>query len=153
MSVVDLSIPRLHARRILYALQNHHLSRNKSLRPNRSQSRRPPRTARLAKDQHWRLRSKVLPRARVPLQSTSPIPCNPVFCGSVTDGSGVIKAFLVQISIPANHQNGKDTHLRGVKVFAPGQAYVKSHSTMMLGPMDLDGPWWGEEHEREYTIR
>jgi anaphase-promoting complex subunit 10 len=41
-----------------------------------------------------------------------------------TNDSGVLKAFLVQISILANHQNGKDTHLRGVKVFAPVVEYV-----------------------------
>lgn len=72
---------------------------------------------------------------------------------AVVDGSGVIKAFLVQIAILANHQNGKDTHLRGVKVFAPMQAYVKNHSTLMDVPMEMEGSWWGEEHEREYTIR
>jgi hypothetical protein len=42
-----------------------------------------------------------------------------------TNDSGVLKAFLVQISILANHQNGKDTHLRGVKVFAPVVEYVR----------------------------
>jgi anaphase-promoting complex subunit 10 len=40
------------------------------------------------------------------------------------DSSGVLKAFLVQIAISSNHQNGKDTHLRGVKVFAPVIEYV-----------------------------
>jgi anaphase-promoting complex subunit 10 len=70
-----------------------------------------------------------------------------------TYSSGVVKAFLVQIAILANHQNGKDTHLRGVKVFAPAQAYVRSHGTLTYGPLDLDGPWWGEEHEKEYSIR
>ena len=70
-----------------------------------------------------------------------------------TYSSGVVKAFLVQIAILANHQNGKDTHLRGVKVFAPAQSFVRSHSTLTYGSLDLDGPWWGEEHEREYSIR
>lgn len=30
----------------------------------------------------------------------------------------VLRAFLVQIRILENHQNGKDTHLRGVQIFA-----------------------------------
>ena len=30
-----------------------------------------------------------------------------------------IKAFLFQIAILANHQNGRDTHVRLVKVFEP----------------------------------
>lgn len=31
---------------------------------------------------------------------------------------GVVKAFLIRLSVVANHQNGKDTHIRGLKVFS-----------------------------------
>jgi len=62
-------------------------------------------------------------------------------------GSGVIKAFLVQITILANHQNGKDTHLRGVKIFAPGTEHSTSVST------GLEGPWLDEEQQRMFSIR
>lgn len=34
---------------------------------------------------------------------------------------GVIKAFLVRIAIVANHQNGKDTHIRALKVYSPAR--------------------------------
>lgn len=34
------------------------------------------------------------------------------------DARPVLKAFLVQVRILENHQNGKDTHLRGLQVFA-----------------------------------
>ncbi|KAK4989018.1 hypothetical protein LTR66_007162 [Elasticomyces elasticus] len=34
------------------------------------------------------------------------------------DGRPVLKAFLVQLRILENHQNGKDTHLRGLQIFA-----------------------------------
>jgi len=61
--------------------------------------------------------------------------------------SGVIKAFLVQISVLANHQNGKDTHLRGVKIFAPGTERSSS------GNGSLTGPWLDEEQERMFSIR
>jgi Anaphase-promoting complex, subunit 10 (APC10) len=63
------------------------------------------------------------------------------------DSSGIIKAFLVQISIIANHQNGKDTHLRGVKIFAPGTEYSTHAST------SLEGPWLDEEQNRMFSIR
>jgi hypothetical protein len=61
--------------------------------------------------------------------------------------SGVIKAFLVQIRILANHQNGKDTHLRGVKIFAPGSEHSSHASTSIEGPI-LD-----EAEERMFSIR
>ena len=31
---------------------------------------------------------------------------------------GSLKASLIQILVVSNHQNGKDTHIRGIKVFA-----------------------------------
>ena len=62
-------------------------------------------------------------------------------------GRGVIKAFLVQIAIHANHQNGKDTHLRGVKIFAPGTEYSKYPSTA------VEGPYLNEEQDRMFSIR
>ena len=65
----------------------------------------------------------------------------------LTDNSGVIQAFLVQISVLANHQNGKDTHLRGLKIFAPGTEYSKNPSTSLLGP------WLNEEEHRMFSIR
>jgi len=71
MGVVDLYIPRLPHRRILHSLHNRNLSRNNSLRPNRSQSHRTPRTTRLDRHQSRRLRSKVRPLSRI-----SPITLN-----------------------------------------------------------------------------
>ena len=32
-----------------------------------------------------------------------------------------LKAYCLQLGIMANHQNGRDTHVRGIKVFAPQQ--------------------------------
>lgn len=37
-----------------------------------------------------------------------------VGCG----GGDVLRAMVVQIKICENHQNGKDTHVRGVQIFA-----------------------------------
>jgi hypothetical protein len=53
----------------------------------------------------------------------------------------------VQISILANHQNGKDTHLRGVKIFAPGTEYSKYPSTALRGPP------LNEQQDRMFSIR
>jgi anaphase-promoting complex subunit 10 len=35
----------------------------------------------------------------------------------------VLRAFLVQVKILENHQNGKDTHLRAVQLFARDETY------------------------------
>lgn len=53
------------------------------------------------------------------------------------NSSGVIKAFLVQIVVLANHQNGKDTHLRGVKIFAPGDEILLN----LNQTRSPDDPW------------
>ena len=37
-----------------------------------------------------------------------------------------IRAHLLQIAIISNHLNGKDTHVRGVRIFAPKQSVVQS---------------------------
>ena len=35
------------------------------------------------------------------------------------DKKSYLKAFFVQIAILSNHQNGRDTHIRQIKVFGP----------------------------------
>lgn len=69
------------------------------------------------------------------------------FAMDQVDISGVVKAFLLQISVLANHQNGKDTHLRGVKILAPGTEYSTHQST------SLEGPWLSEAQDRMFSIR
>jgi len=41
--------------------------------------------------------------------------------GVGVDGRAEVRAMVVQIRICENHQNGKDTHLRGVQIFAEDQ--------------------------------
>jgi anaphase-promoting complex subunit 10 len=55
---------------------------------------------------------------------------------------GVMKTFLLKISIPANHQNGKDTHIRALKLYSPAQHFVESQqpqftTVAMLSEMTL----------------
>lgn len=38
---------------------------------------------------------------------------------------GVLKAFFIQLAIVSNHQNGRDSHLRQVKVYGPVQQSSK----------------------------
>ena len=38
--------------------------------------------------------------------------------GQGVGGKAEIRAFIIQIQILENHQNGKDTHVRGVQIFA-----------------------------------
>lgn len=32
-----------------------------------------------------------------------------------------IKTFMIQLAVLGNHQNGRDTHIRQIKVFAPNE--------------------------------
>lgn len=36
-----------------------------------------------------------------------------------------LKAYFVQLAVISNHQNGRDTHIRQVKVFGPRQETVQ----------------------------
>ena len=58
--------------------------------------------------------------------------------GGGEDGK-TLRAFLVQVKVVENHQNGKDTHVRGLKVYARDER-VRG----MLGNLSL-----GEEEETE----
>ena len=40
--------------------------------------------------------------------------------GGGRDGK-TLRAFLVQVKVIENHQNGKDTHVRGLKIYAQGE--------------------------------
>lgn len=35
--------------------------------------------------------------------------------------SDYLKAYLVQLAVLANHQNGRDTHIRQIKIYGPRQ--------------------------------
>ena len=37
-----------------------------------------------------------------------------------------LKAWLLQLAVVSNHQNGRDTHVRQIKVFGPRQGGVKA---------------------------
>lgn len=43
-----------------------------------------------------------------------------------------LKTFLIRILVVSNHQHGKDTHLRSVKVYSPQTAHT--FDTSVLGP-------------------
>ena len=51
--------------------------------------------------------------------------CNPSHALAAVCRRGVLKAFFIQLAIVSNHQNGRDTHLRQVKVYGPLQQSVK----------------------------
>ncbi|KAG0658420.1 Anaphase-promoting complex subunit 10 [Rhodotorula mucilaginosa] len=60
-----------------------------------------------------------------------------------TSGEEPLKAHLLQVAILSNHMNGKDTHVRGIRVFAPRT-------------IDLDDdlvPWRSVEFLQHETIR
>ncbi|KAF3913230.1 hypothetical protein AA313_de0208103 [Arthrobotrys entomopaga] len=39
---------------------------------------------------------------------------------------GILRAFLIQVCILSNHQNGKDTHVRGLQIYSP-LYFLESH--------------------------
>ena len=41
-------------------------------------------------------------------------------------GKAELRAFVVQVRVLENHQNGKDTHVRGVQIFAQDDKVKKS---------------------------
>ncbi len=59
--------------------------------------------------------------------------------GGGPDGN-TLRAFVVQMKVLENHQNGKDTHVRGVKIYAKeegaraGQAAAAAARNYMGGP-------------------
>lgn len=59
------------------------------------------------------------------------------------DKKSYLKAFFVQVAVLSNHQNGRDTHIRQIKIFGPrheaaqGQGgqlrYTSSEFTLYAG--------------------
>ena len=45
-------------------------------------------------------------------------------------GKAELRAFVVQLRVLENHQNGKDTHVRGVQIFARDDKVKKSRAAM-----------------------
>ncbi|KAH8819227.1 anaphase-promoting complex, subunit 10-domain-containing protein [Xylogone sp. PMI_703] len=56
--------------------------------------------------------------------------------GGGEDGK-TLRAFLVQIKIVENHQNGKDTHVRGLKIYAKDERAGDVGGLEMLGDREL----------------
>ena len=50
-------------------------------------------------------------------------------------GKAELRAFVVQVRVLENHQNGKDTHVRGVQIFAQDDMIKRSR----LAVADEDG--------------
>jgi anaphase-promoting complex subunit 10 len=86
--------------------------------------------------------------------------------GGGPDGN-TLRAFLVQVKIVENHQNGKDTHVRGLKIYARdekagggmggmdelvsgriGRKQEKSRSIVVREVMLTEPDWMGEPELR-----
>ncbi|KAK6506055.1 anaphase promoting complex subunit doc1 [Arthrobotrys conoides] len=55
---------------------------------------------------------------------------------------GILRTFLIQVCVLSNHQNGKDTHVRGLQIYSPLQ-YLESQPTLLNG-LELDEPNAGD---------
>lgn len=65
-------------------------------------------------------------------------------------GEGVLRCMMVQVRVLENHQNGKDTHLRGVQLFARDGMARRSEGE----EWEEDGPDRGEDiGSREWEER
>jgi len=51
-----------------------------------------------------------------------------LWIASCRDRKAYLKAFFVQVAIISNHQNGRDTHIRQIKVFGPTHEATEFHS-------------------------
>ena len=78
--------------------------------------------------------------------------------GDGLEGHGVLSCMCVQIRVLENHQNGKDTHIRGVQLFAQDEAAAKAWRKGRrkeeadaleggLDALDLSEPDWMGEPE------
>lgn len=56
------------------------------------------------------------------------VPCSAGAAASGSSGGEVLRAHLLQIAVRASHQNGRDTHIRQIKVFGPRQSDGKALS-------------------------
>lgn len=58
-----------------------------------------------------------------------------------------IRTFMIQIAVISNHQNGRDTHMRQIKVHSPAQN--------IIGPPapHMHGQFLTNEFQRYATIR
>lgn len=43
------------------------------------------------------------------------------------DSIEFLRAFLIQLAVLSNHQNGRDTHIRQIKIYGPRQSAVIGH--------------------------
>ena len=56
--------------------------------------------------------------------------------GGGKDGK-TLRAFLVQVRVIENHQNGKDTHVRGLKIYARDERVGRGIEGVMGDPQEV----------------
>lgn len=61
---------------------------------------------------------------------------------------GVLRCMCLQIQVLENHQNGKDTHVRGVQIFARDDR-VRGERRTIEGIEEREGGGLGDEREME----
>lgn len=48
---------------------------------------------------------------------------------SSNDSTEFLRAFLIQLAVLSNHQNGRDTHIRQIKIYGPQQSAMIGHQS------------------------
>ncbi len=74
--------------------------------------------------------------------------------GGGKDGNE-LRAFLVQLKVVENHQNGKDTHVRGLKVYARDERMRHGDGLELAELMDVTGEVRGKQrqgHDATYFL-
>jgi anaphase-promoting complex subunit 10 len=81
----------------------------------------------------------LLPFAEVALSSPSGWQDVPLAdCGGGADGHSLC-CHIVQVHVKENHQNGKDTHIRGIKIFALDESVAAGAGTAVGGSAGMGG--------------
>lgn len=65
----------------------------------------------------------------------------------ITKDSQPVHAYIIQLIILANHMNGKDTHVRGLRVLGPVECVL----TVTVALNTSDGPCLTETYLKEMT--
>lgn len=120
----DLALRRHQPRRLVHASETLGPRRDLPRRPARDTARRLAESNRVASDQVCVRAGKSRNdqrRVRLPFLLFASCPARLILVGHADREPcrEPLKAHLLQVAILSNHMNGKDTHVRGIRVFAP----------------------------------
>lgn len=64
------------------------------------------------------------------------------------DDGKTLRAFIIQVKILENHQNGKDTHIRGFQIYAKNQSVRSSFENITISNTSVSDPIDRDTHNQ-----